>query len=414
MADAGARVEPSVAPPPGELRFPLVDAVRALAALMVFTIHAVFFAKATDTTLGEIAGRFDVSLTMFMVISGFLMYRPFASARIEDRRLPNVRDYTRRRALRIVPAFWVALLVLSIYPGLAQMDTGHWWVFPAFLQNYSLGWVHGGIPVAWSLCVEVAFYVSLPLVAFGARRLWGRTREQRVRSEFLLLGALVLISIGWRVMLVLVDYGPAGEGTPNVIQAAPFVIVPGTLETTVIGMYDWMAFGMAIAVASVALQGRARQPGIVRSIERWPGLWLLAAAGLFAFATQVWPAPPLPEAWTNKERFMMHEIYAICAAMVLLPAVFGGERRGPVRGVMRNRALARLGVISYAFYLYHLTIMLEVLQHIPDGMRDHAVLWIYLTALPITTAVAALSYYLVERPLLRLKFRGRQARGAPA
>ena len=406
--------EASVTPGTGDTRFPLVDSVRAIAALMVFTIHAIFFAKETGSTLGEIGGRFDVSLAMFMVISGFLMYRPFASARIKDRPMPNVRDYTRRRALRIIPAFWVALVVLSIYPGLAQTDTGHWWVFPAFLQNYSLEWVHGGIPTAWSLCVEVAFYFSLPLVAFGARRLWGRTREQRVRSEFLLLAGLIGLSLLWRVVLVAVDYGPPGEGTPNVIEAAPFVIVPGTLETTVIGMYDWMAFGMAIAVASVAFEGRPKMPAFVRSIERWPGLWWLAAIAIFAFATHVWPAPHLPEAWTNKERFMMHTIYALCASMVLLPAVFGGQRRnGFVRRLLANRALARLGVISYAFYLYHLTIMLEVLQHIPDGWRDDGVLWIYLTALPITTAVAAISYYAVERPLLRLKFRGgRQPRVA--
>jgi peptidoglycan/LPS O-acetylase OafA/YrhL len=401
-------VEPSLTPPPGEPRFPLLDSIRGIATLMIFSVHLMLFTQHGEDWLSPVIARFEVALAVFFAMSGFLLYRPFASARVEGERLPSVRDYSRRRLLRIVPAFWLALLVLSLYPGLDQMDTGHWWVFPAFLQQYSLDWVHGGIPVGWSLCVELSFYLLLPLIALGVRRLPGKDRAARLRGEIALVAGLVALSVVYRVTLMLLDYAPAGEGARNLIESSPFLFVPGTLHTSVIGTFDWIAIGMGLAVASVAYHGRERRPRLVRSIERSPNLWWGTAVVVFLFSVLVWPAPDWPGGYTDRERVLMQGVFGLLALLVLAPAIFGGDGRQRSRRFLHSSLLVRMGVISYAFYLYHLTVIQEVASRTPDSLADDKLLFTVAVAIPITLTLAALSYYLFERPILRFKFRRRR------
>src|SRR4051812_31787047 len=139
-------VDPVVAPPPGNRRFPLFDSLRAIAALAVFTTHVGFLTGANlHAWYGPYTARLDVGVAIFFLISGFLLYRPYVFARLHDRRPPRTRDYARRRLLRIVPAYWLALTVLAIYPGLPQMFTDHSWAYYLFLQNYFTAWTLGGI-----------------------------------------------------------------------------------------------------------------------------------------------------------------------------------------------------------------------------------------------------------------------------
>src|SRR3954468_20104855 len=107
-------------PPPGNPRFPLVDGLRAFAAIAVVITHTGFLSTFNAHGLaGEVTARLDVGVTLFFIISGFLLYRPFVAARLEHRPAPRIPVYARRRVLRIVPAYWLALTVLAIWPGLA-------------------------------------------------------------------------------------------------------------------------------------------------------------------------------------------------------------------------------------------------------------------------------------------------------
>jgi peptidoglycan/LPS O-acetylase OafA/YrhL len=407
-AESRTEVEPAVAPPPGDPRFPLLDSIRGIATLVVFSVHLMLFTQHGEDWLSPVIARGEAALAIFFALSGFLLYRPFAHARVDGKPLPSIPDYARRRLLRIVPAFWLALLVLSIYPGLSQMDTGHWWVFPAFLQNYSLEWVHGGIPVGWSLCVEILFYLVLPVIVIAVRRLPGSDRVTRLRGEVALVAGLFAASVVYRVVLMKLDYGPAGEGAPNLIESSPFLFVPGTLHTSLLGAFDWIAIGMGLAVASVAFHGRERRPRLVRSFERRPNLWWGAAAAVFLAAVLAWPAPEWPSGYTDRERLAMQAVFGLLALLVLAPAIFGGDGSQRSRRFLRSSLLMRMGVISYAFYLYHLTVIQHVSSKTPDSLLDDRLLFTLAVSLPITLTLAVLSYYLFERPLLRLKFRRRR------
>ena len=153
-----ADVDDALKPPPGNPRFPLLDAMRAIAALSIVVTHASGVSNFnTDNWLGHFPARLNMGVTIFFLLSGFLLYRPFVAARREGRPSIHTGRFLRRRALRIIPAYWVALTLLAIYPGLLGFSD-HWWRFYTFTQIYWSDSIVQGIGPAWTLCIEVSFW----------------------------------------------------------------------------------------------------------------------------------------------------------------------------------------------------------------------------------------------------------------
>ena len=120
-------------------QFPLLDPLRAMAALSILVVHVALFSGAADA---DIYGRFlihlDIGVPFFFLLSGFLLYRPFVVARVEGTPRTPFRDYAMRRFVRIVPAYWLALTVAAIVPGFAGTFSGNWWVYYGLLQSYPI------------------------------------------------------------------------------------------------------------------------------------------------------------------------------------------------------------------------------------------------------------------------------------
>jgi peptidoglycan/LPS O-acetylase OafA/YrhL len=374
------RVEPVVAPPPGNPRFPLFDGLRAIAVLAVLVTHTALLSGANQLAwYGKYTARLDVGVTIFFLISGFLLYRPFAAAHLDGRDGPRVRDYARRRVLRIVPAYWLALTVLAIYPGLLQMWTGHSWIYYLFLQDYRAEWTFGGLQPAWSLAIEAAFYVALPFVAYGLRRAGARMdRAGRVWLEAAVIGALGVASFALRALTT-----------------------TGVLHITLLGTFDWFALGMLLAVASAALA--QREPRAVQFLRRWPSsAWLVALALFWFTSTQLGLGGSLFVRVTTAQSIAQHALYGAIAFFLLLPAVFGGDADGVPRRVLRNRVVAWLGLISYGIFLWHHPIALELTSN-RDLFGSFRMLGITGATFAIAVTCAAISYYALERPILRFK-----------
>ena len=360
----------ALAPPPGHPRFPHLDGLRALAALAVCAVHVSAFAGITARdAAGAYTARLDVGVTVFFVLSGFLLYRPFAADALAGRPPVRIRDYARRRVLRIVPAYWLALTVLAAWVGLHGVFTHDWWRYYGFVQIYWFRTVLGGISPAWTLCVEVTFYAALPFVALALRR-------ARPVLQLSVLGLLALAALGLRTWL---------HSRPGLHLAA----------STLPGMFAWFAGGMALAVVSVA-------GWRVRLVERAPWACWALALGLFVAVANI-GAPRDYDArhYTGAGYLAEHVLYLAIGVLLVAPAVFGSGERGP-RRLLALPAVAWLGLVSYGIYLWHLPLMDWLHRHSVDG-------WLELAAagLALTVACAAASYYVVERPLLRLKDRRR-------
>lgn len=364
------------------VRYPALDGVRGLAAVGILLFHAVgVYARgsAPDAWVRPWVARLDVAVPVFFLLSGFLLYRPFVRARREGARA-SVGAYAWRRALRILPAYWVALTLAAIVLDLPGVFTASGVVhYYGLTQAYDADTVGGGLSQAWTLCVEIAFYAFLPLWALALRRL---APGPSLRAEAWGLAALVVFSVAWKAWVL------AAIAPPYVGATYPWLIaMPDYL--------DMFAIGMALAVASVLWHERGGAPA-------WAGnpLWWLAAAGLYVLAAVGVGLDHVdPRGFTHGEFVVRHVLYAAIAATILLPIVAGAGR------ALSTRAFVALGLVSYGVYLYHLPLLGLLGRWDLAKLEDHVhpyVLWTGV-ALAGTLLLAAASWKLVEAPALRLR-----------
>ena len=140
--------------------------MRAVAVLGVILIHVGASSGANASAwFGVATSQGRMGVRVFFLISAFLLYRPFVMAHLTEARHPGIPSYAWRRMLRILPAYWVALTVLAIWPGLQGVFTGDWWIYYGILQAFWGSTVFSGLVVAWSLTIEVTFYAVLPFLA---------------------------------------------------------------------------------------------------------------------------------------------------------------------------------------------------------------------------------------------------------
>ena len=124
----------AVAPPPGNPRFPLLDGMRAMAAGSILVTHVAGRTFNTPNALGAYTARLNMGVAFFFVLSGFLLYRPFVAARFAGRRASPDSRLRAPACAAIVPAYWLALIVLAPRRALRRF-TGDWWGYFGFLQN---------------------------------------------------------------------------------------------------------------------------------------------------------------------------------------------------------------------------------------------------------------------------------------
>ncbi len=379
------RVAPvGLAPPPGNPRFPLVDGVRAIAALSIVLTHLPLLSGWAQT----VKEQFSVGVPVFFVISGFLLYRPFVSGRLSGRGRIRSRSFARRRLLRIVPAFWVALTVSAIYPGLHDVFGPKAPIFYGFAQTFRPETIFSGLLVAWSLSTEMTFYLALPFYAALLDRLCaGRRAERVLRIE---LTALLLLSLGALAFRALI-FGRHFN-----------------LAYTLPGTFDWFAIGMALAVVSAVAAHRHSTPRLARLVSLHPTVWWAAALVTFLgmIAYSIWIGPEGSAFSAAYSVGLLHYLWALFAVCLVLPAVFAGI--GLPQRVLSLRPVAWLGLVSYGIFLWHVPVLNKISATMNGwhNLRPNTGLGLVLMLVigsGASIALGAASYYIVERPFLLRK-----------
>jgi peptidoglycan/LPS O-acetylase OafA/YrhL len=441
------------AQPRAPREIPALDGLRGVAVLLVIWCHVsgLTFTPSTAWLLDIKATSGFLGLYLFFVLSGFLLFLPYANALIARAQWPSARRFYERRMLRILPVYYVALSV----PIAIALLKPNWGLVPplpgagALLALYTLlhnlnphawGFVLGTDTPLWSLTVEWEFYLILPLLALGLRLL-----ARRFGAAGVIAGLLGLMAYGLIVRAVAAatfyQYGYPTvmqvPGPPGLILTLLFGMNGNYLELFALGMLASLVYvGATAATAATALAWAKNAARMTRTLTILTAISVLIGIPLYILflrVTALIPAPAAafvgrwpqeaPSAWTWS--IFGPWLLAVLLAVVLLCAVLGPAW---FRRLWAWRPLRLVGLISYSLYVWH-----ALLQRF----------WVPIITLNGRIAVPALvqvglyllillllgigSYRYIERPFLQVRkgqtppivagFRrlaGRRGRPAPA
>jgi peptidoglycan/LPS O-acetylase OafA/YrhL len=350
-----------------------------------------------------------LGVTLFFALSAFLLYRPIAAAVLAGEPRPATRPYLRNRGLRILPAYWVVLLATAVVlpaavlrTGPGSLELGRMTHDPGLLlrngvlvQNYSPESVLTGIAPAWSLAVEVVFYLVLPVLGLLAAGLAARAGRVRGRVLAVLVPAGVLLVTGLSGKAAADRWiTPAGGPSPGWDGDWHSVVVRSFW-----GQADLFTFGMVLAVLHVAVH---RGLVVLPRWWRWPA-WaaLLGIAATLAVLTDraIWAAGRNPYELTAALGC------ALLLALVVLPRATADRGPGLLVRLLSTRAAVLVGLCSYSVFLWHEP-LIRLLRSHGWTMPGRGGLLVNLVVVGALTAIlAAATYRWVERPALRRKRR---------
>ena len=354
-----------------------VDGLRGLAALIVVLFHMYGAAGGPALRIHHINLLRPLTdgwaaVNLFLVLSGFCLYWPYAPRKDKPLRLFEPRDYIIRRSMRILPTYYASLIFVVLVGALTPLR-GHephcfplaWWDVAdhALLLN---AWVPASMnswnSVTWSLSVEWTWYAAFPLAMILYRR-WGAARGLLV---------LTFITAAYRIGLYLIA-GPINH-YPLQMGFALRTFLPGRL----------FEFGLGMAVAAFISSG-----GLVPSRFHIPitiGVALCLIMGRLAEPTDGFlPARDM--------------LYGVASALLLLLVV--SPESTILKRVFQHTVFVWLGEFSYTLYLFHLVFVVAASMYLKsmgfDGLKLFAMSFVFS---PVTLLACFGLYWVVERPLL--------------
>jgi peptidoglycan/LPS O-acetylase OafA/YrhL len=373
--------------PSGGRVLPQLDALRGVAILAVFVQHlGDRFMPFVEDEAGRAlpAAWLPWVLTalhhahwgvdLFFVLSGFSLAQGYLRAFDRGAAPTSARAFLIRRAARILPGYYVALLVTLAFhrstlalPGFAAAALAHL----VILQGY---WTPGGIVIigaTWSLTTEVHFYLLLPLLARplldrarGARRLW-------------IGAALVLGAWGTRALLHALVLEPGVRSA--LLEATQRRWITSRLDEFVLGALAATAYAEIARRGLAARAARLAPAGIALSLAAlWVGFRL--EGELYLAPHGSWP----------------YALVALATAALVLTTTLC---EGRALRVVAPAPLAAVGVVSYGVFLYH-----QLAQGLVGSLWRGAG-WTSLivnatASLALALAAGAASWLLVERPAM--------------
>ncbi|MDX8151376.1 acyltransferase [Patulibacter brassicae] len=371
------------ATPSSDVRWGALDGLRGVAAIGVVLVHVWMFVRgdtpAPRGTLDDVISQLRLGMPMFFVLSGFLIFRPFAAALIDGRPLPQLGRYALRRGARVLPAYWLAIAATALL--LLHLDhpmavaTSELPRYFAFLQNYSEATAGRLNPPSWTIAVEASFYVAVPVLGLLAARLVRRCSTPGGRRAVLAAACVALAVAGsaWLGWATLTGAGKTWSDT-----------LPGRMGS----------FGAGMAVA-VLVHGRRLSP-------RGAGALALAGVALVVAEAVVHGAMLGP----RELRQATLDSVASTGFGLLIAAIALGRVHGT--GILARGPLQWTGTVSYGLYLAHFPVIfaLRGFDRWPEQLLPAFAL-----TLGCSMAIATASWWLIEKPAIAWAHRRTPSRG---
>jgi peptidoglycan/LPS O-acetylase OafA/YrhL/peroxiredoxin len=376
-------------------RFSELDALRGLSAVAIVVLHSyqdsrtiTGYAYANDYLLRNLIVNLDFGLGVFFALSGFVVFLPFAKAIIEGRDHMGIREYATRRTFRILPLYFVAIVVVwnsRYYGGPDQFrDLLRHLTFTQIYNNQRIFYTIGP---AWSLAVEVHYYVFTGLLVWILTKIGRRvaSRRRRIVLVAAVPAVAAVVSIAFKAWAYYIRH----DALDNAIGAKHYTVYYSALARA-----DGFAFGMLLAVIFVAIgKWRAPTPWIPR---------MLTIAALVPFCCMVAFRGDRPTDPAFVDLFYYSWI-GLGTTLIMGAVVISNTEWRSLR-IMRSVPLQFLGMVSYSLYLWHEPIMLALEKHHILVFKEHATWPLCSIALVIVSVFAAwISYHVIEIPGQRLR-----------
>ncbi len=367
-------MEMTTTPVPEERRhFHTFDALRFFAFFKVFLLHLPITAFPWFNYLRAGGG---IGVQFFFVLSGFLITYIILEEKSRTGQF-NLRHFFARRILRIWPLYYLMILVAFLTPYITEQllhvaasSQGYvpeWWKSLLFLENYKM-MATGEHPnvsplgVMWSLCIEEHFYI-----------IWG------LLLYFIPVRRLPVVIICSVFLGYTSRYFYAGYGVPAL-----------DIFTNI----DLFAYGAVPAYLLIT-----RRFATENALLRVP-LWVkLLFAAVLLIVVQVCSQ------YTNDD-FAFVKLTTVLGVMFAILISFTIPQHTRFR-IGDKHILSRLGLYTYGLYLYH-TIVISLLRAIYPAMglstdTGGGAILFTIIALLATILCSMASYYIFERPFLKLK-----------
>ena len=364
-----------------------LDSLRGLSTILIVVYHISFVSGHTvahANSSGAYIDRLNIGVAIFFVLSGFLIFRPFAHSLIHGSPLPKTRNYYLKRAARILPGYWLALFVLAGLDALTIVNTSGFIRNVFIVHSFTEHNVFTGIRQAWTLAIEMSFYVVVPAFAFVfVRQTKRRDGPVSVSSLLKALSVLFLSAYVFRLFIHQTDFW---------FLKTAHIWLPSHVDT--------LALGMGLAVLVEAPTSAKTLSKVRIFIANHTGAFVLVSVFVWLMSANINMAIGL-----NKSEFHIellgHFLYGL--ASVLLVAPFCVDSQSLLVKAMSLRLFTWLGTISYGIYLWHMAFLRGNFaeKYMPYTENDGQVLLRFLVVLPASIAIASLSYYVIERPIMR-------------
>jgi peptidoglycan/LPS O-acetylase OafA/YrhL len=335
-------------------RIPQLDAVRGIAILLVLVHNMGQFTFAPAAYLHKYGWA---GVDLFFVLSGFLI----TGILLDTKSSPSYfRNFYARRCLRIWPLYYAVLVLMFVVVPLARphvaaeiFQKSHpWWSYPFFLQNFFVAIpteAAGALGVTWSLAVEELFYLVWPFFVL-------RVDASRLRTFawVVILLSPILRFIAWK------------QGV--LIYSNPFCRLDGL---------------MAGALLAITVRDPTRAP----SRFVWPAWIVLSTTIVLAVVAD-----------ENNARWFTFSMTITASAAVVFLAMHSASPL--LQRILANRFLIFTGTISYGLYLLH-KFPQDAMKSILGARAGE--LFVFWASVICAYVLAAGSWYLFEKPFLRLK-----------
>lgn len=341
---------------------PALNGLRGYAILLVIIFHA----SPHDWLIGGFLG-----VDIFFTLSGFLITNLLIKECFSNNRI-NLKNFYLRRCLRLLPALGLVIAGFTIFSLIAfdkgaivrgaidsaivLLNVANW---PRAFGIWRPEWLGN----TWSLSIEEQFYILWPPILYFLTK-------KSIQLHTILKVVLTLAAIAWCWRVYLTS------------QGADWMRVYNGTDTRIDSLLVGAALGIAVYLPAF--------DNFIRANRRLLS-YLAAAASVVILGFAAVTSFKSPSLY-----YYILVIIEICSCVIILNAVYDGD--SIVKRALQPSLLVWLGTISYSLYLWHYPIF-RILREI----CDFSSVAILILGTAVSIVFAALSYYLVERPILRYK-----------